>query len=135
MYRVILAGTIWDLDDYVYPELDEMKGMTAWNYYQIMKYQLISNRKEMEAITKEKSRRIRVGYATNEQNILVKRICASCQHKCIGARAARRCKLTGNEVGATDKCRHWLLSEAMKNAGLRNGGVVRNVVTKEVVIP
>ncbi len=134
MDRVLCVGTIWDLDDYVYPELNDMRGMTAWNFYQIMNHQLISNRKEMEAIKKEKKRRIRLAYATNEHNILVKRICASCQHKCIATQGKRTCELTGKKVESTSKCRYWQLSELMKRAGLRNGGVVRDITTHEVVI-
>ena len=46
MYKnVICVGTIWDLDDVAYPELDDYSAMSRWNYYQVMKYQLSSSRK------------------------------------------------------------------------------------------
>ena len=53
MYKnVICVGTIWDLDDVAYPELDDYSAMSRWNYYQVMKYQLSSSRKEMKNVVK-----------------------------------------------------------------------------------
>ena len=134
MVRSILCvGTIWDLDDYVYPELDMPNGMTAWNRQQIVKYQLISNRKEMERIEEEKARQHRIAYANNEFGLRMKRFCGSCQHKCISPFGQRTCELTRRKVERTDRCRYWLMSFTLAALG-KETGIVKDIVTKEVIL-
>ena len=51
--KVLCVGTIWDLDDVAYPELDDYSAMSRWNFYQIVKHQLNSSRKEMKKTEKK----------------------------------------------------------------------------------
>ena len=72
MYKnVICVGTIWDLDDVAYPELDDYSAMSRWNYYQVMKYQLSSSRKEMKNVVKLPL------FPRNQYGIRVRACCAS----------------------------------------------------------
>ena len=64
----------------------------------------------------------------NVHGILVKKGCMSCQY-----REMRFCKLTQWEVTASFVCKTWEMSDGMRNAGLKNGGVVRLRGTLEMV--
>lgn len=69
----------------------------------------------------------------NVHGILVKKGCMSCQYREI-IDGARFCKLTQWEVTASFVCKTWEMSDGMRNAGLKNGGVVRLRGTQEIVI-
>lgn len=69
----------------------------------------------------------------NTYGILVNKGCMSCQHKAY-QEGIRFCKLTEQVVEARSICPEWELSDGLKNAGLANGGVVRQRGTKEVII-
>lgn len=114
MYRrVISVGTIWDLDNVVYPEMDDLsqKKMTRWNYVQIMGHQLSSSRKEMKDEVKMPL------FPRNKYGIRVKACCASCLLKEITKEGKRRCTLNHCSVDALDKCRHWLMAENLQKVG------------------
>ena len=72
-------------------------------------------------------------YERNQFGIAYKRCCASCglkKYKCDGKRL---CSLNDKEVKALNVCKKWQLSEGLKNAG-RKSGVVKDMVTKEIII-
>ena len=86
----------------------------------------------MVQITIEKEKRIIS--VRNVRGVKVKKCCASCAFKDYDAEGERICKMWGGvEVGAKDRCKLWQMSDGMKNAG-RFKGVVRDIVTKEIVI-
>ena len=128
MYRnVILAGTIWDLDDAVYPELDDYSEMSTWNLYQILKYQLESSSKEMVKTAKKPL------VSRNLHGIKVKTCCASCIFKKYASDGRRICTCHHMTVKAKNKCKDWLMDEVMMNAGSRLGKV-RDISTKKVIL-
>ena len=55
---------------------------------------------------------------------MVRRCCASCQHKCIITGGKRLCATMMLTVDHNFVCNQWEMSDGMKNAGL-GGGVVR----------
>ncbi len=72
-------------------------------------------------------------YERNQFGIVYKQCCASCalkKYKCDGK---RYCKLNNEKVEAQNVCKHWQISEGIQNAG-RKSGVVKDMVTKEVII-
>lgn len=69
----------------------------------------------------------------NVRHMKVKRICASCQHKCIENHGGRLCALMMLRVEQRFVCPHWLLSDGLQNAG-KGGGVVRHIDTKEIIL-
>ena len=111
--RVICVGTIWDLDNVVYPELDDcsQKKMTRWNYVQIMGHQLCSSSKEMKNIVKIPL------FPRNKYGIRVKACCASCLLKEITQEGKRICTHHHCRVDALDKCRHWQMAEVLQEIG------------------
>ena len=50
--KVLCVGSIWDLDEVVYPELDEYSEMTFMNQRQLVKFQLSSSKKEISNVVK-----------------------------------------------------------------------------------
>lgn len=68
----------------------------------------------------------------NTRGTWINKGCMSCQHKKYVC-GMRLCKLTLKEVEARSICPQWALSDGLKNAGLANGGVVRQRDTKEVI--
>ena len=70
----------------------------------------------------------------NAYHISVKKMCASCAMKEVENDGERVCKKMGLKVKQQFICRHWQMSDSLKNAGLQNGGVVRQRGTQEVVI-
>ena len=120
--KVLCVGTIWDLDDVAYPELDDYSAMSRWNFYQIVKHQLLSSRKEMKKTEKKLPMVDR-----NQFGIRVKVCCASCQFKQFGRNGKRICtRHLNEEVESANCCKDWLMSEGMQKAG-RSGGVARKV--------
>ena len=73
-----------------------------------------------------------IKYERNQYGIPFKRCCASCALKKYKYDGKRFCKLNGEKVDAHDVCEHWQMMEGLQNAG-RKSGVVRDIVTKEVV--
>ena len=71
-------------------------------------------------------------FERNQFRIRYKKCRASCALKKYTYTGKRFCSLSGEKVDAQDVCEHWQMSEGMKNAG-RKSGVVRDIVTKEVV--
>ena len=72
----------------------------------------------------------------NNCGIQIKRCCASCAYKVIkadGTDCNRYCTQTGQIVEGTDYCEQWQMAEGLKNLGRRRG-VVRDIVTKEVIL-
>lgn len=125
--KVIHVGTIWDLDDYVYPELEEMTGMTPWNFYQIVRHQLAATRKEHLTVKRL------MGRPVSYKDINVKLCCASCEFKNHDAQGKRFCCKHCKEVRPDSKCRQWQLSEKLKNA-VFGAGVVRDKDSKQILI-
>lgn len=126
--EVICVGTIWDLDDYVYPELDEMAEMTLWNFNQIVKFQLTGSRREIRKIDK-KPMVVRTHYG-----VKVRACCASCFFKEILRNGSRTCSLHDyKQVASCDGCKKWIMAECLMNAGLGTG-IVRSRETKKIII-
>ena len=72
----------------------------------------------------------------NNCGIQIKKCCASCAIKVIkviNADCERRCSQNGQTVEGTDYCEQWQMAEGLKNLGRRRG-VVRDIVTKEVIL-
>ena len=69
----------------------------------------------------------------NTYGILINKGCMSCLHKAY-QEGSRFCTLTEKEVTSRFICPEWELSDGLKNAGLNNGGKVRQRGTKEVII-
>ena len=69
----------------------------------------------------------------NHYGIRYKQCCASCALKKYTYTGKRFCSLSGEKVEAHDVCEHWQMSKGVVNAG-RKSGVVRDMVTKEVII-
>ena len=70
--NVICVGTIWDLDELVYPERDDYSDMTRRNFRQLVKFQLSSSKKEMSDVVKLPL------FPRNQHGIRVRACCASC---------------------------------------------------------
>lgn len=68
----------------------------------------------------------------NNCGIRIKRCCASCDQKKYTYTGVRFCTLDGGRIEALNVCQQWQMSEGLKNAGRRRG-VVRDIVTKEVI--
>ena len=126
--EVICVGTIWDLDDYVYPELDEMTGMTPWNFYQLVGHQLCGSRGEI-CKSDKKPMVVRTQYG-----VKVRACCASCFFKEILGNGSRTCSLHNyKQVASCDGCKKWIMAESLMNAGLGTG-MVRSRETKKIII-
>ena len=69
----------------------------------------------------------------NAYGVKVKRCCASCGHKCIEKDGTRVCAQMMIKVEQRFKCKQWLMSDGLKNAG-KGGGVVRLIGTTEIII-
>ena len=80
------------------------------------------------------AKEIRITSVRNAHGVKVKRCCASCQHKCIETDGTRVCAMMMIKVEQRFKCKQWLMSDGLKNAGLQTGGVVRLKGTTEVII-
>lgn len=79
------------------------------------------------------AKEIRITSVRNAHGVKVKRCCASCQHKCIEKDGSRVCAMMMIKVEQRFKCKQWLMSDGLKNAG--NGvGVVRLKGTTEIII-
>ena len=74
-----------------------------------------------------------IKYERNQFGIAYKRCCASCALKKYRYDGKRFCKLNNKMVEALDFCDHWQMMEGLQNAG-RKSGVVKDMVTKEVII-
>ena len=72
--------------------------------------------------------------SVNAYGITVKKMCASCAMKDIMNDGERVCKKMELKVKQQFCCRHWQMSDGLKNAGLQMGGVVRLRGTLEIVI-
>ena len=53
----------------------------------------------------------------NAYGVIVKRCCASCQHKCVELDGTRICALMMLKVQQKFKCKQWQMSDGLKNAG------------------
>ena len=69
----------------------------------------------------------------NQYGIPFKRCCASCALKKYKYDGKRYCKLNNEKVAAQNVCKHWQMMEGLQNAG-RKSGVVKDMVTKEIII-
>ena len=69
----------------------------------------------------------------NLYGIEIKCCCASCEHKVIDYEGERTCNLMGLKVQQTFKCSKWQISYGMSKAGSAQG-VVRHIITKEIII-
>lgn len=61
----------------------------------------------------------------NRFGIMVKKCCASCQHKCLNDMAQRCCELTARKVKARQVCDNWQMSEQLEMLGCEHGKVQR----------
>ena len=111
--KIICVGTIWDLDEFIYPELDEQSDMTSRNYSYLASHQLSSSMKEMRNAKKLPL------FPRNQYGIRVRACCASCLLKEIMRNGRRVCTFHGCDVEALDKCRHWQMSEGLAACGRR----------------
>ena len=59
-------------------------------------------------------------------------VCLNAYH--ISNDGERVCKKMKLKVRQQFCCRHWQMSDGLKNAGLQNGGVVRQRGTQEIII-
>jgi len=109
--NVICVGTIWDLDEVVYPELDEYSEMTFMNQRQLVKFQLSSSKKEISNVVKLPL------FPRNKYGIRVRACCASCLLKEITQCGLRKCTHHHCNVEALDKCRHWQMAEMLQEVG------------------
>ena len=69
----------------------------------------------------------------NQFGIVYKQCCASCALKKYRYDGKRFCSLNDEKVDAHDVCEHWQMSKGVQNAG-RKSGVVKDMVTKEIII-
>ena len=74
-----------------------------------------------------------IKYERNQFGIVYKQCCASCALKKYRYDGKRLCSLNNKMVEALDVCDYWQMMEGLQNAG-RKSGVVKDMVTKEVVI-
>lgn len=109
--KVLCVGSIWDLDEVVYPELDEYSEMTFMNQRQLVKFQLSSSKKEISNVVKLPL------FPRNKYGIRVRACCASCQLKEITLGGIRKCTLSWREVNALNKCKHWQMAEMLQEVG------------------
>lgn len=109
--NVICVGTIWDLDEFVYPERDDYEDMTRMNFRQLAKYQLSSSRKEIMNVVKLPL------FPRNQYGIRVRTCCASCLLKEITKAGNRICTLHRCSVEALDKCKYWQMAEVLQEIG------------------
>lgn len=77
--------------------------------------------------------RLRIVSIRNMYGVKVKKCCASCAFKAYLQDSIRICGLDREQVAARFRCNKWQLSDGLKKAG-RGGGVVRDIVTKVVVL-
>ena len=70
----------------------------------------------------------------NSHGIKVKRFCGSCQYRELDRDGNRICQLMQVIVAQKFRCKEWQMSDGLKNAGLQNGGVVRQKGTTEIII-
>lgn len=117
--QIFCVGTIWDLDDFVYPELEDYTSvMTPWNFYQIMKYQLNSSMKEMGGNAKVVKKPL---IARNQYGIKVKTCCASCAFKDVSRlRRTRWCMMHRKSVEPSERCKDWVMSEALRELKIKD---------------
>ena len=69
----------------------------------------------------------------NNNDVMIKCCCASCQHRLIRADGERVCANMLLVVEQKYTSQRWLLREGLQNAGM-GGGMIRHRVRKEVVI-
>jgi hypothetical protein len=72
--------------------------------------------------------------SVNAYGITVKKMCASCAMKEVQNDGERVCQKMGLKVNQQFCCRHWQMSDGLKNAGLQMGGVVRLRGTNKIII-
>lgn len=72
-------------------------------------------------------------YVRNVFGIRVRKCCASCALKRYKSFHKRICILDNKHVEASWSCMEWQMTEGLKNAG-RKSGVVKDIVTKEVIL-
>ena len=70
----------------------------------------------------------------NAYHIKVNKCCASCKHKGSQNDGTRQCTKTGQIVEKKSVCPEWGMNDALRNAGLQKGAVVRLKGTTEIVI-
>ena len=61
----------------------------------------------------------------NRYGIMVKKCCASCQHKCLDDFARRECQMIRRRVKAGYVCGDWEMSEQLETLGCEHGHVQR----------
>jgi len=87
-----------------------------------------------ESTKSEKEMKKMMKTVMNAYRVKVNRCCASCQHKECLNDGTRVCQKAGLKVEQKYCCSQWQMADGLKNAGLQNGGVVRQRETKEIVI-
>ena len=71
--------------------------------------------------------RMRIMNVMNVYGCKVRKCCASCQHKVIDHDGRRVCALTQLKVKQRQKCKQWLMSDGLRNAG-KGDSVVRDFI-------
>lgn len=69
----------------------------------------------------------------NQYHFEVKECCASCQRKVVLEEGERLCTWVHMFMESSFKCSRWQMSDGLQNAG-KSGGVVRDIISKEIVI-
>ena len=106
--NVICLGTIWDLDEAIYPVVEDYMAMKSRNLRLVEDYQLSSSSKEIRHIVKKPL------FPRNQYGVRVKTCCASCAFKVISSNGFRFCTYRERKVvDAKEKCRHWQMSEEL----------------------
>lgn len=72
--------------------------------------------------------------SVNAYGIIVKKMCASCAMKEVLNDGERVCQEMQVKVKQQFCCCHWQMGDGLKNAGLQNGGVVRQRGTQKIII-
>ena len=69
----------------------------------------------------------------NQHGVKIRKCCLSCAFKDYLSNGTRICTKHDIEVTGKDRCKQWQMADGLKNAG-RGSGVVRDIVTKEVIL-
>ena len=109
--NVICLGTIWDLDEAIYPEVEDYTAMKFSNLRLIAKHQLSSSSKEISHIVKKPM------FPRNQHGIRVRACCASCLFKEVRTDGKRYCSCRHQLVESLNKCRYWQMSEQLEMVG------------------
>ena len=84
--------------------------------------------------TEKNMNKTKIQTVKNPYGHQVRQWCGSCKHRLIEDDGSRICGLMQIKVKRDFVCSHWLMNDAVRVAGLWNGGVVKLRGTKETII-